>query len=273
MRQRTKVPAAEDDSPMNFAPDLKRVLIVDAHPAAVRQLADTLKQLGASQVRCEPNTKAAILAAREDDPQIIFTEFAGPHWDGLQFVRTVRRSDLACRKAPVIMVTGEIMAHTILGARDAGVHEYVRKPYTPKDVARRIEAVTLGTRDWIEAVGYVGPDRRRFNSAEYLGPRKRRSDQQATPNSDKLDQALRILRSALAALEADPKQAQRSLEAQVLDLTSLAISVSDKTLAHAAARLQLQLSECDRQGRLDRDKLEAAARPLLEYLPPKWAAA
>nr|6SFT_A Chain A, Two-component receiver protein CleD [Caulobacter vibrioides NA1000] len=31
-------------------------------------------------------------------------------------------------------------------------------------------------REWVEAVAYVGPDRRRFNSADYKGPRKRKAD-------------------------------------------------------------------------------------------------
>jgi len=259
-------------NPKRFAPYLKRVLIVDAHPAACRELTSGLRALGAGQVRAELNTKAATIAAREDDPQVIFTEFAGTHWDGLQFVRTIRRSDLACRQAPVIMVTAEITAHAILGARDAGVHEFVRKPYTLKDLARRIEAVTAGDRDWIEAVGYVGPDRRRFNSAEYMGQRKRSSDKAAAPPSAKLDQALRIVRSALAALEQDPKQALRSLDAQVIDLKALAQAVTDRKLDAAAALLGLQLGECHQNGELDRFKLEAAARPLLEYLPPAWAA-
>ena len=259
-------------NPKTYARHLKRVLVVDAHPVASRELVESLKALGAASVRSELNTKAATIAAREDDPQIIFTEFAGAHWDGLQFVRTIRRSDLTCRQAPVIMVTAEITAHAILGARDSGVHEFVRKPYTLKDLARRIEAVASGDRDWIEAVGYVGPDRRRFNSAEYMGPRKRRSDNTATPPSAKLDQALRIVRSALAALEQDPKQALRSLDAQVFDLKALAQAVTDKKLDAAAAILGLQLGECHQNGELDRFKLEAAARPLLEYLPPAWAA-
>jgi DNA-binding response OmpR family regulator len=266
---------AESDSPNPrlYAPHLKRVLVVDAHPVATRELVDSLKAMGADQVRSELNTKAATIAAREDDPQIIFTEYAGPHWDGLQFVRTIRRSDLACRQAPVIMVTAEITAHAILGARDAGVHEFVRKPYTLKDLARRIDAVTQGARDWIEAVGYVGPDRRRFNSAEFMGPRKRKSDAQATPSSAKLDQALRIVRSALAALEQDPKQALRSLDAQVADLKALAALVSDRKLSSAAAVLELELDHCHNAGgHLERLSLEAAARPLLEYLPASWAA-
>ncbi len=190
---------------------LQRVLVLDAQPAATRLLAELLKDLRAGMIRCENNVKSAINAARQDNPQIIFTEFAGPHWDGLQFVRTIRRSELACRKAPVIMVTAEATAHaSILGARDAGVHEFLRKPYTIKDLVRRVDAVTVRTRDWIEAVGYVGPDRRRFNSGEYMGPRKRKSDNQATPDAARLDQAMRILKSALSALEQDPKQALRS---------------------------------------------------------------
>ena len=38
----------------------------------------------------------------------------------------------------------------------------MRKPFTIGDLERRLEAVTLKPRDWVEAVQYVGPDRRRF---------------------------------------------------------------------------------------------------------------
>ena len=98
------------------------------------------------------------------------------------------------------------------------------------------------------------------------------SDVVTTPPSAKLDQALRIVRSALAALEQDPKQALRSLDAQVIDLKALAQAMNDKKLYTASALLGQQLNECHQNGELDRFKLEAAARPLLEYLPPAWAA-
>jgi hypothetical protein len=48
-------------------------------------------------------------------------------------------------------------AGAILAARDAGVHEFLRKPYSMKDLVRRLEAVTLRDRDWVEGVGYIGP--------------------------------------------------------------------------------------------------------------------
>ena len=66
-----------------YAGHLQRVLVLDAQPAATRLLVELLKDLGARSVRTESNPKPALAAARDDEPQIIFTEFAGPNWDGL----------------------------------------------------------------------------------------------------------------------------------------------------------------------------------------------
>ena len=98
---------------------LERVLVVDPLPSSARLLHELLKDVGAKYLRIESTTKGALAAAKEDDPQIIFTEFAGPALDGLEFVRQFRRSDLLCREAPVIMCTAEATAASIIGSRDA----------------------------------------------------------------------------------------------------------------------------------------------------------
>jgi DNA-binding response OmpR family regulator len=253
---------ADSETTQEFAPYLERVLVLDGERASVRVLQDLLRNLGAAQVFSENSARTALNAARDFDPQIIVTEFAGSGWDGLQFVRALRRSDFSCRKAPVIMVTGEATAQAILGARDAGVHEFLRKPYTIRDFLKRIEAVTLRTRGWTEAVGYVGPDRRRFNSAEYIGPRKRKGDD-SSPEAARLEQALKILRSALGAMDLDLPQALRSMRAQADDLATLAGEMNDVRLASAAVELQYTLTSAVD----DRAALEAAAKPLLARLP------
>ena len=81
--------------------------------------------------------------------------------------------------APVILYTADATVDTIKGARDAGAHEFLRKPYTIKDLFRRVENVVFKPRDWIEAQMYVGPDRRRFNSESYAGARKRQAEKPA----------------------------------------------------------------------------------------------
>ncbi len=154
------------------------------------------------------------------DPQIIFVEYKGENLDGLAFTKTLRRSELAARETPVVVVTAEATAAAIIGSRDAGVHEFLRRPFNMSDLKKRLDAITLRPRDWIEAIGYVGPDRRRFNSADYKGPRKRRAEG-GSLLSQRIGQAIKITQSAISALDSDPKQAVRALRAQARFLAEL----------------------------------------------------
>src|SRR5205814_7862660 len=85
-------------------------------------------------------------------------------------------------------------------------------------ILRRLEAVALRQRDWVEAVNYVGPDRRRFNSGDYQGSLKRRSDTPATPDSERMAQALKILRSAINAIGTDPDRKSTRLNSSHLGI-------------------------------------------------------
>jgi len=134
--------------------------------------------------------------------------------------------------------------------------------------------VTLRQRDWVEAVDYVGPDRRRFNSGDYTGALKRRSDTRATPDSEKLAQALKILRSAIAAVDSDPKQAMRSMQAQVVDLRKCGMSVADLKLTTAAIDFGRYVDEIEKKGApYDAGELALKAAPLLAYMPKEEAVA
>jgi DNA-binding response OmpR family regulator len=218
------------------AAKVQRVLVVDPSPAIGKLLSDQLRQLGNVQIYAAQTIERGYAMARTVDPQLIFVEHASAGLDGLLLTRKIRRSDLACREAPIIMCTAEATAEAIFGARDAGVHEFMRKPFTIKDLERRLEAVTLKPRDWVEAVQYVGPDRRRFNSAEYKGPRKRKADAGDTIAA-RLSQALRIVRSAAGALDSDPIQARRALAAQAMELGKVGEAVREPRLVAAAVAL------------------------------------
>lgn len=228
-------------------PFIRRVLVVDPNPGSARLLGELLKGMGARQMAFEPEERRALEMANDLDPGLVFVERGGPRLDGESFTKRLRRSNFACRKAPVIMVSAEATANSIKGARDAGVHEFLRKPFTAGDLIRRIEVCVLKQRDWIEAVQYVGPDRRRFNSGEYAGPRKRNADGGANPTktqiaADVRDRCLRILRSAISHFETDPPQALRAIGEQALQLKKMASAVGEARLAVAVAGLELALS-------------------------------
>ena len=226
-------------------PVVKRVLIVDPNPHAARLLTDIMKGLGARDIVVQLEEKRALKAAEELEPGIVFTERTGDGLDGESLARALRRSHMNCRRAPIIMVTAEATARTILGARDSGVHEFLRKPFTSADLFKRVENVALKPRDWVEAVGYVGPDRRRFNSGEFSGPRKRKADRSATGAAGNVaakDQAMRILGAALDQFDSDPMQAVRAIREQAATLKMLAMKVSDSRLAVAVGALEVSMA-------------------------------
>lgn len=226
-------------------PVVKRVLIVDPNAHAAKLLSDVMKTLGSRDIAIEGSEQRALQLAASLEPGIVFTERNGDALEGEAFARALRRSSLSCRRAPIIMVTADATASTILGARDAGVHEFLRKPFTSADLFKRVENVALKPRDWVEAVGYVGPDRRRFNSGEYSGPTKRRSDKAADAASVAFaarDQAMRILAAALDQFDQDPNQAVRAIREQAAQLKASAMKASDSRLAVAVGALEVSLA-------------------------------
>lgn len=250
-----------------MTPMLQRVLIVDAQQANTRLVSELMRNIARSQVWTAQTTAKGLQTASGVDPQVIFVEMTGADVDGAEFTRQLRRSHLACRQAPVIMTTATATAAGIMAARDAGVHEFLRRPFTMKDLLRRLEAVTLRPRDWIEAVGYVGPDRRRFNSGDYTGPLKRRSDPRETPDSARIVQALKILQASVTAVETDPDQALRSIQAQTVELQKSAVAVANLKLTTATADFSRWLTAASAKGPLTTAETRAQAAALLAFLP------
>ena len=228
---------------------LKRVLIVDPEPARARVTGELLQDAYLPQIWAAPTASKATRLADKVDPDLIICELAGKDFDGLAFARGLRRSDLRCRKAPIIFVVDKPTASAILAARDAGAHEFLRRPFTLRDMNRRLEAIAIQPRSWVEGVDYVGPDRRRFNSAEHEGDLKRVADEAAaTPHDVRIAEAVKIIVSALAAIERQPAQSLRALLAQTAELGAVAEEISDTRLAAGVAELRRYLVEAAHGG-------------------------
>jgi DNA-binding response OmpR family regulator len=244
---------------------MQRALIVDPQPASSKLLSGILRDICTCQIWTAPDIQKAMTLAQGIEPHVIFVDHGGS-LDGAALTRGVRRSEMMCRRSPVIMISAQATAAAIIGARDAGVHEFLRKPFTIKDLVRRLEAVATRPRDWIEGIGYVGPDRRRFNSGNYAGMLKRRVDHVATPDEARFVQALKILKAALAAIETDPRQALRSMRAQANELEGSARAKADMELRAKAVTLGQRLEMSD-PATLARNDIQALVDALLAYLP------
>ena len=61
--------------------------------------------------------------------------------DTLDRIKAYKLEEIAARKAAVIVVSAEATAAAIIGARDGGAHEFLRRPFTFNDLMRRLETV------------------------------------------------------------------------------------------------------------------------------------
>jgi DNA-binding response OmpR family regulator len=95
--------------------------------------------------------------------------------DDFSLIRTLRRTaDHVNRTMPIIMMAAAPEAGLILRARDAGVTEFLRKPFSAQHIQLRLDAIRNAPRPFVEAESYIGPDRRRH---EIEGtPNRRASD-------------------------------------------------------------------------------------------------
>ncbi|OXE35517.1 MAG: hypothetical protein CGW95_13400 [Phenylobacterium zucineum] len=249
----------------DMAPHLQRVVIVDSSPGGARVLRDGMREFASGEIHCFATPGQAFEFVKAFNPQLFLIDFTENTSDALQFVRDIRRSYMPCRRAPIIAATSNATAEVIFASRDAGVHEFLVRPFKPIDLSNRLQVVTLRSREWVEGVLYVGPDRRRFNSASFMGPKKRLVDGGITDTA-RLQQTLKIVEFAIAFKDQDPSQALRALRAQSEVLLDLGTRMSDSAMVKQAQEF-LRYVTCMTEFDLAKtgDLLEVAV-PLLRRL-------
>ena len=173
---------------MRFNWDRICVLVVDDNAFMVQLLISTLKSLGMENAVGESNCANAIerLKLSNTDPiganlgevDLILSDYLMPGVDGNLFLRWIRTGDdVPDRFVPFVMVSGAADRHVVEAARDAGVTEFLAKPYSAKSLADRILTVVNNPRQYILCKGYFGPDRRRTKVAVEQDRRKSKASE------------------------------------------------------------------------------------------------
>ena len=148
------------------------IMVVDDNVFMRNLIVSTIRALGMSNVVAMSSAAAAIKGLKESlrNPiganfgtiDIILSDFVMEEVDGALFLRWVRTSKEAPdRFVPVVMLSGAADKKVVETARDAGVTEFMAKPFSAKSLSDRILEVIKSPRQFVLAPGYFGPDRRR----------------------------------------------------------------------------------------------------------------
>lgn len=113
------------------------ILIVDDSPTMRRIIKNTLERLGHKDSVEAGNGKEALQQLKEHPINFIVTDWNMPEMNGLEFV-TELRSTPEYEKMPILMITTRGMKDDVLQAVQAGVNNYVVKPFTPETLEQKI---------------------------------------------------------------------------------------------------------------------------------------
>lgn len=166
-----------------------RILIVDDMPPMLTLTSSILRIFGFENVETATDADEAFTTFCKFDPDLVITDWQMEPYDGLELVRKMRTSQMSPNRfVPVIMMTGYSHRIRVEASRDAGVTEFLVKPFKAKDLYARIEQLIEKPRQFVEAEEFFGPDRRRRKAADYKGPRRRGQDDKdsSDPNAKKI---------------------------------------------------------------------------------------
>ncbi len=150
------------------------IMVVDDNAFMRKLIVSTLYALGFTSVVTLPDAKEAIKAltlsrtnpveARIATIDIILSDFVMPELDGSLFLRWIRTDKKAPdRFVPFIMVSGAADQGVVETSRDAGVTEFLAKPFSAQTIGDRLLEVIRNPRQYVLAQDYFGPDRRRLD--------------------------------------------------------------------------------------------------------------
>jgi two-component system chemotaxis response regulator CheY len=115
-----------------------KILVVDDSSTMRRIIINTLSRIGYTNVVEAEHGKAGLEKLAQGGVEMIITDWNMPEMDGLEFVGAVRGSD---GSIPILMVTTNAAKEDIVSALQAGVNNYVVKPFTPETLKEKIESL------------------------------------------------------------------------------------------------------------------------------------
>jgi two-component system chemotaxis response regulator CheY len=116
------------------------ILIIDDYSTMRRIVRNLLAQLGFNNVDEAANGKEAIAKMQEKNFSLVISDWNMEPMTGLELLKFVR-ADAKLKEMPFIMVTAESKPENILAAKQAGVSNYIVKPFAADTLKTKMSSV------------------------------------------------------------------------------------------------------------------------------------
>ncbi len=114
-----------------------KVLLVDDSRTIRNIQKRTFAQLGYGDVMEAGDGVEALQQIGETRPDLVLIDWNMPNMDGITLVRKIRETD---KSLPLIMCTTEAEKSRVIEAIQAGLNNYIFKPFTPDSLKEKVDA-------------------------------------------------------------------------------------------------------------------------------------
>jgi len=119
-----------------------RIVVAD-DDADIRDLVVLKLESSGHEVVAVADGAAAVEVSRADSPDLILLDVMMPGMNGLDACRAIR-SEPGLATVPVILLTARAQSADIEEGVSAGATDYVVKPFSPRELATRVDALLGG---------------------------------------------------------------------------------------------------------------------------------
>jgi two-component system chemotaxis response regulator CheY len=116
------------------------VLIVDDYKTMLRIIRNLLSQLNFTNVHEASDGETALAKLRDGNFGLVISDWNMEPMTGLQLLREVR-SDEKLKEMPFIMITAESKTENVVAAKEAGVNNYIVKPFNAETLKGKLTSV------------------------------------------------------------------------------------------------------------------------------------
>ena len=121
------------------------ILVIDDERAIREMVVMALEKEGFNTIEASDAHKAETIIA-ESSPNLLLLDWMMPGLNGVDFTRKLRRND-ETRDLPVIMLTAKTEEEDLIRGLESGADDYITKPFSPRALIARINALLRRTGD------------------------------------------------------------------------------------------------------------------------------
>jgi len=138
------------------------ILVIDDDRRLAQLLESVLRALGFTRITLCFDGVEAWKLLRDNPYDLLICDWVMQQLDGIELIHRLRHDETSVnRLMPILMLSGHSDRDMVEKARDAGITEYLTKPFTASSLCGRISHIIDHPREFVASRQYAGHSRRR----------------------------------------------------------------------------------------------------------------